>query len=552
MFRADIGASRGLRLGVLALAAVVLLVALGTDPADARRRRHHRGGGSYHPPSAAIVVDANSGEVMYEASADSPRRPASITKIMTLYLLFEQIEAGKLKLESPLDVSAEAASQAPTKLGVKPGQTITVEEAIKGLVTKSANDAAVVIAEAIGGDQDTFAKMMTRKARALGMNNTLYRNASGLPDDEQLTTARDQALLGRAIQDRFPRFYRYFATPSFYFRGRAMRNHNRLLGRVEGVDGIKTGYTRASGFNLVTSVRRGSRHIVAVVLGGASAGSRDARMRSLIEEHIREASVQRTVPRIAERPDASADLAGKPLVAARPAPTTSREDDMRPVPVAQSAPPSPPAPAPHIAAAAQTAATAQRVGPGSTEPIRAIPVRTLTVRPGAVQTAALGPPNQTMSAPGAIARAGVGGPYALTSSTGAPAAAQAATPLPPAGARPGVLGTLPGRNAVASADPAAAATTTSTMAPQAPELRRNGWIVQIGAFPVEDEAKERLKSAQQVAKALLGRADPFTERVVKGETTLYRARFAGLDEDGAEAVCTYLKRNKIACFAVKN
>ena len=175
----------------------------------------------------------------------------------------------------------------------------------------------MVVAEAIGGDEETFARMMTRKARALGMSRTVYNNASGLPDEDQLTTARDQATLGRAIQDRFPRYYRYFATPSFTYRGHAMRNHNKLLGRVEGVDGIKTGYTRASGFNLVSSVRRGSRHVVAVVLGGASGGARDARMRALIEQHIASASNNRTVAKIAETTDvaAAAPKISKPEVA---------------------------------------------------------------------------------------------------------------------------------------------------------------------------------------------------------------------------------------------
>jgi D-alanyl-D-alanine carboxypeptidase len=528
MFRVDFGASRGLRLAVLALAAVMLVLAVGTDPADARhRRRHHRifGGGSYHPAYAAIVVDANSGEVMHAANADSPRHPASITKIMTLYLLFEQIEAGRIKLDTPMQVSEEAASQAPTKLGVRPGQTITVEEAIKGLVTKSANDAAVVIAEALAGDQETFAKAMTRKARALGMTNTLYRNANGLPDDEQVTTARDQALLGRAIQERFPRFYRYFSTTAFYFRGRPMRNHNHLLGRVQGVDGIKTGYTRASGFNLVTSVRRGNRHIVAVVLGGASAGARDARMRSLIEEYIGDAATQHTAARITERGEtavavalpppaapmsAAASLAPPPQAPATAA--TARADDMRPV-----AEPAPPAHA------------ASRIAPGSTEPIRAIRVKTLTVRPGALKTAALAPIDP--------------GPQITPQRNAAPAPA----PIQAAAAPPVAPPPAP-RETVASAEPVAPA----TAAPTAPEMRRSGWIIQIGAFPAEDEAKERLKSARTVAKSLLGRADPFTERVVKGETTLFRARFAGLDEDRAEAACKQLKRNKIACFAVKN
>ena len=186
---------------------------------------------------------------------------------MTLYLLFERLESGKMKLDTEMPVSEHAADQDPTKLDLRPGSTIRVEDAIKGLVTRSANDAAVVIAETIGGSEDEFAKMMTRKARALGMSRTVYRNASGLPNDEQVTTARDQATLGRAIQDRFPRYYRYFSTTAFRFRGQTITNHNHLLGSVDGVDGIKTGYTRSSGFNLVTSMHRGNRFLVGVVHG---------------------------------------------------------------------------------------------------------------------------------------------------------------------------------------------------------------------------------------------------------------------------------------------
>src|SRR5258705_7693211 len=168
---------------------------------------------------------------------------------MTLYLLFERLEAGKFKLDSPLNVSNNAAEQDPTKLGLKEGSTILVEDAIKGIITRSANDAAVVIAENIASSEEEFAEMMTRKARALGMTKTVYQNASGLPDDEQVTSARDQSILGRAIQDRFPHYYKYFQIRSFTFHGETIGNNNRLLCRVEGVDGIKTGYTLASGFN---------------------------------------------------------------------------------------------------------------------------------------------------------------------------------------------------------------------------------------------------------------------------------------------------------------
>src|SRR5580704_9716519 len=220
---------------------------------------------------------------------------------MTLYLLFERLESGKLKLDAPLPVSEHASIQAPTKLGLKPDQTIQVEDAISGLVTKSANDAAVAVAEAIAGDEQEFAQLMTRKAHALGMSRTVYRNASGLPNDEQVTTARDQSTLGRAIQDRFPRYYRYFSTTAFNFHGHTITGHNHLLGSVDGVDGIKTGYTRASGFNLITSIHRGNRFLVGVVMGGRSGGSRDAIMRNLLAENITRGATTRTVAAITER-----------------------------------------------------------------------------------------------------------------------------------------------------------------------------------------------------------------------------------------------------------
>src|SRR5882757_802656 len=317
-----VGASRRLRWGCLSLTAIVAVLALTNDPAAARRHKRSHGrlasiSSSYDPPYAAIVVDAKNGGVLHAANPDAPRHPASLTKIMTLYLLFERLESGKITLDTHMPVSEEASSQAPTKLGLKPGETLKVEDAIKGLVTKSANDAAVVIAEALGGTEDEFARAMTRKARALGMKNTTYRNANGLPNDEQITSARDQALLGIAIQERFPKYYRYFSTPSFVYRGNAMRNHNRLLGKVEGVDGIKTGFTRDSGFNLVTSVKRGPRFIVAVVLGGRSGASRDAKMRDLIETHIANASTKPAAELVAvAKPEPAPAPVAKPQVAA--------------------------------------------------------------------------------------------------------------------------------------------------------------------------------------------------------------------------------------------
>src|ERR1700761_6190468 len=311
MLRTNLVTSRRLRVCFFGFTAVTAAVAVSTKATEARHyrhsyhhyvRHHHAESSedSYSPAFSEIIVDGNSGATLTSSNPDGSRHPPSLTKIMTLYLLFERLDAGKIKLDTEMPVSEHASEQDPTKLGLMPGQSIRVEDAIKGLVTRSANDAAVVIAETLGGDEKEFARLMTRKAHMLGMSKTTYRNASGLPDDEQVTTARDQATLGRAIQDRFPRYYRYFSTASFTFRGHSIGNHNHLLGSVEGVDGIKTGYTRASGFNLVTSMRRGNRHLVGVVIGGHSAGSRDAIMRNLLAENLEKASTHRTVAAITE------------------------------------------------------------------------------------------------------------------------------------------------------------------------------------------------------------------------------------------------------------
>jgi hypothetical protein len=237
-------------------------------------------GGGYNPPYAAMVVDVKTGRTLHAENEDALRHPASVTKVMTLYLLFEQLERGKLALDTPADGLRQRRRQAPSKLGLRPGETIEVEDAIKALVTKSANDVAVVVAENLGGSEEAFAEQMTRKARSLGMSRTVYRNASGLPDPSRSRRRGTSRSSARAIQDRFPRYYRYFQTRVFNYAGRSHGNHNKLLGRVEGVDGIKTGFTRASGFNLMTNAKTDDRHIVAVVLGGRSGASRDQIMAS--------------------------------------------------------------------------------------------------------------------------------------------------------------------------------------------------------------------------------------------------------------------------------
>lgn len=250
---------------------------------------------------AGIVIDANTGRTLYESSADSARYPASLTKMMTLYMVFEALDAGRIRKDSRVPFSAHAAAQPPTKIGVRAGNSVTVETIIYSLVTKSANDAAAAVGELLGGTESGFARQMTAKARQLGMSNTTFRNASGLPDASQKTTARDMAILGIALREHFPHHYDYFSTRSFTLGKARMPNHNKLLGRVKGVDGIKTGYIRASGFNLVSSVKTDGRSIVAVVIGGRTGASRDAQMTKLIRDYLPKASTRRSGPLIARR-----------------------------------------------------------------------------------------------------------------------------------------------------------------------------------------------------------------------------------------------------------
>ena len=269
---------------------------------------------------ASIAVDADSREILHARQIDALRYPASLTKMMTLYLAFDAIDNGTLSLDEHLTISVNAASQVPVKLGLRAGAKISVHDAVQALAVKSSNDIAVALAERIGGNEINFAAMMTRKAGALGMGATTYRNASGLPDPLQVTTARDQAKLADNILRNHRRHYHYFGQKTFRWKGRALANHNTLLGRVAGVDGFKTGYTRASGYNLTISAQRNGRRIIAVVLGGASGESRDDHMERLIDrafEVIDKSPVQiaRSMPVIIPASHKSAAASPAPLQA---------------------------------------------------------------------------------------------------------------------------------------------------------------------------------------------------------------------------------------------
>jgi D-alanyl-D-alanine carboxypeptidase len=595
MASVDSEARFGLRYCLLASAAVVTALTITGDVADARRHHHsrvhhaHAGHGhrhasleDYSPPFASIVVDGNSGAVLQAASPDALRHPASLTKVMTLYLLFERLESGRLRLDSALKVSEHASEQAPTKLGLKPGQTINVEDAIKGIVTKSANDAAVAVAENLGGDEESFAKLMTQKAHALGMAHTIYVNASGLPDDDQVTTARDQSILGRAIQERFPRYYRYFSTESFVYHGEAMRNHNHLLGAVDGVDGIKTGFTRASGFNLLTSLHRDGRYLVAVVMGGPSASERDERMRELIGAHIKEAAARRTAPMVAEVAERREEASAK-----SPASRTDRAATTNVEPRTAAS-----------TTSSTTPTTTPRMAAGSNDPIRPLLVKTISYRTAPVQTASLAPmpalvpvaAAAPVSQPSAVApdssqvrtEIAVAAPKvelkvaqaepsvplpAASEPTPVKSVAAAPVQIQPVQPRPAQMQAAPMQPAQmqpaqmqpAQIEPAPIETHIAAAKPQtapaysAPPIHSHGgWLIQIGAFDDEAEAKQHLTAAQTKVHLALAAKDPFTERVQKGDKALFRARFAGFDKSTAEAACRALKRSDFECMALKD
>ena len=443
-----------------------------------------------NPKYAGIVVDAKTGNVLYGENADSLRYPASLTKMMTLYLVFEALESGRITLDTKVPVSAHAAAEPPSKLGLRTGGSFTVEQGILALVTRSANDASTALGEMLGGSESRFAQMMTAKARALGMTRTTYRNANGLPNTAQMTTARDQARLGIALRQHFPQYYGFFSTRSFKYGKQVIGNHNRLVGNVRGVDGIKTGYTRAAGFNLVTSAQLEGRSVVGVVLGGTSGGARDAQMRKLIAAYLPKAS-RSGKGNMIEEPAASQ------FVAARaPEPEQKQqkaiEPDVRPV-----------------AAAVASASSLPNAGP--------VPEARYEE---AVETAYAAPTKKSA----AIA--------AAEGTLEAQAQKLAATPGSAAEYTPSV------------AAPRVDEVTTSSTRIQA------GWVIQIGVSPTKQMALDLLQTAQQKGGNVLRSATPFAIAIDNGGAQVYRARFGGFDtQKVAINACNQLKRKGMNCWA---
>ncbi len=503
----------------------------------------------YTPPFSDYVVDGNSGRVLFGRDENASRHPASLTKVMTLYLLFEQFEKGRLSLDSTMEVSAHAAAQPPTKLGLRPGSTIRIEDAIYAIVTKSSNDMAVAVAEKIGGDEATFAQMMTRKAHALGMSRTNYVNASGLPDDMQLTTARDMVTLGRAIHDHFPRYFHFFSTPSFRYHGQFMANHNHLMEQVEGMDGIKTGYTRMSGFNLLSSVNRNGHWLVASVLGGKTRLGRDRIMADLIASQIDKCATTRTAPMIAENPDLEHVAEAIPVIQHEGdnAPPVEGVDD-------EATAEHKPAVAVErdVAAAEEPSdveAAPEAPPPPAVKPVKAAqdkgPEATPRARPAFVSNVPR-PPERDMTATGSIHPAHGRLDQARFDGSSTHYVGMAT-------ATPSTLKHLPRRDR-AEAREKAKPVKIASLAPDTPSQApvKGGWLVQVGAAPQVNEVTALLARAKQGSRGALDGAKPYTEKVKKGGDTLFRARFAGLDADGANAACKNLKRAGISCFATKN
>ncbi|MFZ1109451.1 MAG: D-alanyl-D-alanine carboxypeptidase [Rhodomicrobium sp.] len=323
---------------VCALAALLLM------PMNAEAHRRHRYREEYSPPASAMAVDVYTGRILYAKNANEPRFPASLTKVMTLYLLFDALRDGKLTMQSKLRVSEHAADQSPTKLGLSPGDTITVADAIGAIVTKSANDMAVTVAEALAGSEEEFARKMTQKARTIGMLNTTFRNASGLPNPDQKTTAQDLIVLGKNILADHPERSKVFSTKYFQYDGEIYRNHNTMLFSYEGMEGMKTGFTTASGFNLLATARRGDKRLLAVVLGGSSSGARNAAMRNILDASWGKAMTQMAARKTGVFAAAAKPKAAEPLQA-KPKPEVKVE-------VASSGKPGKAAPSPKPAAVA--------------------------------------------------------------------------------------------------------------------------------------------------------------------------------------------------------
>jgi D-alanyl-D-alanine carboxypeptidase len=497
---------------------------------------------------AALVIDGATGKVLFARNENMARHPASLTKMMTLYMLFEAIKAGRMNMATPMAVSANAVRQKPTKLNLRKNEIIPVDTAIRALVIRSANDVAVVIAEALGGTEGNFAIQMTAKARQLGMKDTNFHNASGLPNPLQITTATDMAILGRRVAYDFPNFYYYFALQGFTWKGTWYTTHNNLIGRYDGADGIKTGYTNASGFNLVSSVVRGQNHIVAVVLGGRTAIRRDLEMIRLLDQSFSQVAANpglvaaRTVP-------------WQAYGATGPVVTASLGVNGQAGP-AQALPPSliaPPKPNPFAGLLAMTSPAMSRF-----EDEDSAEKRTASDEDRSIMSPV---PRQPAVPTAAVANASVIPAPNTVRPMDNRAAAKPAAPVPAIRPAPRPNYAPPVLLAHATTNPplppppqprpsiAAEIGEGDIDTNPTPTPGRN-WTIQIGAYADQTLARAQLTAYADKARDILGEAARIvTPAPGTDGRTIYRARFGLFGESQARDVCTRLSQRGQTCFA---
>ena len=503
---------------------------------------------------AALMIDGATGKVLYARNEAALRHPASLTKMMTLYLLFDALKAGKITLQTPMPVSDHATRQKPTKLFLKRGQTIAVDTAIRAIVIRSANDVAVVISEALGGTEGNFAEMMTQKAREMGMRDTNYHNASGLPNPLQITTANDLAVLARRLAYDYPQFFPYFSLPGFTYQGVYYPTHDNLIGRYNGADGIKTGFTGASGFNLTSSVVRDGVHVIGVVMGGRTALRRDMEMMRLLDDTFTQirgnpALVGRgTVPWMAVA-QAQPAVAGFTL-----APSAAPQNQfaaLSPVPSQSNSSATPP---PVTDSSDEDAAEAHRAPDESFAVIHVeAPKLAAVAQPPA--------PAPVASVAPALRAAAAAPIIPATRPLPRPVQVADATPVAPSTmpiTRPSLSGAdtaLPAPVAKPAPKPAQV-TTLDKPAPKPVAddsdqgVNGRNWTVQIGAYADQALAKAQLSAYAQKSMDVLGKAGelvvPFQ---VAGGHTMYRARFGLFGERQAREVCDRLTQRGQTCFA---
>ena len=495
MFSSDIAFTRVAGLQLLRLF-LVMAVLLGTivGPAEAK------------PQFSALALDARTGKILFSKDIDGLRHPASLTKVMTLYLLFQDLKAQRINLGTNLSVSKRASGMAPSKLGLKPGATISVDNAIKALVTRSANDVAATIAENLGGSEANFAARMTRTARAIGMPRSTFMNASGLPNSDQWTTARDMATLSLRIQRDFPQYYPYFRIASFVYNGKTIRTHNKLLGNYQGTDGIKTGYIAASGFNLTTSVKRGDKRVVGVVLGAPSTGSRNRYMMTMLDGVFPSCVNGKTIAAKAGTSDGAID----------PISTTAQADALKPkrrsifngkvddgVKVDETAVAQIEEQSQHNAGSTFKTVIAedQTSSAHETKVLEAKMLEASATPDDSGEEPDMADSGDTVALPSHL-------PFEVKKSSGATG----------------------GQIVVASIDPS--------------------WNIQIGAFPKKEEARQKLLAIKTSGFHFLSGKPALTVEVQKGKETIYRARFSGFNRKTAKAACTELSKKGMTCETV--